>query len=146
MSSKCTFLVHLPNGSVEEFCESKSHIRLDRPKKRNIDFEIYVRKVQSSIYYPSYPLNTQIASYSNIHQNFLLQAPQNPPPPIFQNTSNASIPLTQNSYPPNIQASSSPDVQPEIDLSPDDQPEIESEIYFDTHFDDVDPDSNFEFN
>ena len=141
MQRMFTFLVRQSDGSVKEFCEVKSHLCPNRPQKRNISFEIYLKKTQGS-----YPLNTQATSYNNVPQNPFMSS-MAPPPQIPQPTSISSLPLTQNPYPPNNQTSSSTDDQSSqftSDLN-DVQPDFESEVAYD-HFFDIDPFSNFDFN
>lgn len=137
-----TLLVLQPDGSVKKFDESESHISLNRQKKkRNIDFEIYIRKIQSSTSSSYNPINTETTPYHNIPQipslanmqgsSYQNVAPQNPLPPTLENTSNVSIPLTQNSYPPNIRTDSKPENQPSKKelRTPKDPLKIDSEIF-----------------
>ena len=144
-SSKFTFLVSQSDGSVKEFCEAKLHLSPNRPQKRNIAYEIYLRKAQSSFSHPSYPLNNQSTPSYNVPQSSFMpsMAPPPPnPPPAF--ASNSSIPLTQIPYPPNNQTNSSTDDQFPNDFS-DVQPDFDSEVAFDPFFDDIDPYQNFDW-
>ena len=129
-----TFLVRQPDGSVKEFCESKSHLcTYHQQQKRNISFEIFI-KTQSLF---SHPLNIQPNPSNKVPQNLfissvappLLPLPHQNPQPTFP--SNSSMPLTQNN--PNSSSTGDESSQFSFDFI-DVQSEFETDVVFGSTF------------